>query len=687
MQSQSETEWTTHRPRILVVDEDMEVPPRLAEELSRAGYAVRAARDGQEALRLFEAEQPDLIIADLAMPAMNTLAFLAAIKVRAPQTGLLALTPDPGLASSAGALRCGAFALLVKPVDPVALDRSVMQLLAHSRLVAENRRLVQEPESRVGARGGEPPAAPRRIIAAFDAIPDPLLVVNRELEIVAANEAATALFGVPTCELIGRRCDRELAARGDMDPDCPVPTTFATGRPASATLILQAPGGGQGRRTLDVSSYPLAPATGALHEAVVHLRGVPRSERTEEGPLAPRGRTNREEMIGILGHLAAGLAHDFNNQLTIIRGCAEFLLEETPPSDPRREDAQRIVATVDRGTRLIRQLLAFSRKQDTAFRSVSLTAVVHGLLPSLRPLLGERVLLRTRTASNLWPVRADESQIEQVVLNLVVNARDAMAVPGEPHPAGTLTFELANVELDEASPLCRSLAERVPPGSYVMLAVSDTGCGMTPAVQAQVFEPFFTTKESGRGTGLGLSTVLGIVKKHYGCIGYESEPGRGSTFRVFLPRDEAREEAPAEEPALPPAAARGGDTVTALVVEDDEDIREVVRRGLERVCHRVHEASDVEEAVAVAVAAGEPIQLLVTDMVMPGGTGLGLAERLRTTFPGLKVLFISGYFDGEAAVPGAPGTLFLQKPFGLDELARKASELLEGAGTPAPRPA
>jgi CheY-like chemotaxis protein len=249
-----------------------------------------------------------------------------------------------------------------------------------------------------------------------------------------------------------------------------------------------------------------------------------------------------------------------------------------------------------------------------------------------------------------------------------------MAAGGEHPTEGRLTVEMANVELDEAS--SRSFEERVTPGPCVMLAVSDTGCGMTPEVRKQVFEPFFTTKAPGRGTGLGLSTVFGIVKQHGGQITCESGPGQGSTFRIYLPRDESEEETPPGESAAVASGLSPGEPVTVLVAEDDEDVREIVRRGLEASGCQVHAAADLEEALAVAATVGGPIHLLVTDMVMPGGSGQALAERLLLAFPALKIIFISAYFDDTLAGSEAPGGLFLQKPFSPNDLARKAREIL-----------
>ncbi len=285
-----------------------------------------------------------------------------------------------------------------------------------------------------------------------------------------------------------------------------------------------------------------------------------------------------------IGRLAGGIAHDFSNQLTVIKGCAQFLLEAMLADDPGRREVERISATVERGARLVCQLLAFARQESIQPCSQSLADLVNEMAAMFRQLLGEQVLFDVRAAQGLWRVRLDPGQIEQVIMDLVINARDAMVSPGERFPVGTLTVEIANVELDAGA--FQPTVERVAPGPYVMLVVRDTGSGMTPEVKRRIFEPFFTTKETG--TGLGLSTVFGIVKQYRGYVFGESEPGRGSTFRVYLPRAEDEEKAPAEALAVTTAPGRPREeTVTALVAEDDADVREIVRRGLKASGYRV----------------------------------------------------------------------------------------------------
>ena len=372
-----------------------------------------------------------------------------------------------------------------------------------------------------------------------------------------------------------------------------------------------------------------------------------------------------------VGQLAGGIAHDFNNLLTAILGSTELLLAATPPFDPRREDLQEIGRAAHRAAGLVRQLLAYSRKQVLQPRLVNLNAIVHEMGAMLRRVVGEQIALQLHLDPSLGDVIADPGQLEQVIANLGVNARDAM--PG----GGTLTLTTANVSgarLTTASP------EGLPLGGpLVALSVGDTGTGMDDHVLAHLFEPFFTTKELGRGTGLGLATVYGIVRQSGGQIQVASRPGEGSTFTVFLPRAEAptggSRTAAAAEPPVP------GGSETVLVVEDEDSVRHLVCRALRAKGYRVVEAAHAEAALVLAGTMPEPIHLLVSDLVMPGISGLLLAERMALSRPAMQVLFITGYAPeavdrhGELAAAGA----LLEKPFTADQLARKVREVLAAA--------
>jgi len=376
-----------------------------------------------------------------------------------------------------------------------------------------------------------------------------------------------------------------------------------------------------------------------------------------------------------VGRLAGGVAHDFNNLLTVIRGRGQMLLQRLAPDDRLRRHVELIDHTAERAAGLTKQLLAFSRKQVLQPSVLDLNAIAAGTEKMLRRLIGEDIDLVTVLDPTLGRVKADPSQVEQVILNLVVNARDAMP------QGGRLTIETQKVELDEAYARWHP---GVRPGRYVMLAVSDTGVGMDAETQARLFEPFFTTKGPGKGTGLGLATVYGIVKQSGGNIFVYSEAGRGATFKVYLPRVD--EPAEAIEPGpLPGVTPRGSETV--LLVEDEEGLRDLAREVLEGQGYTVLEARHPGEALLMSERHEGPIHLMLTDVVMPGMSGRALADRLVPTRPPMKVLYMSGYTDDAIVHHGVleQGVAFVEKPF---TPARKVREVLDtpGGRTPAASP-
>jgi PAS domain S-box-containing protein len=368
-----------------------------------------------------------------------------------------------------------------------------------------------------------------------------------------------------------------------------------------------------------------------------------------------------------IGQLAGGVAHDFNNLITIISGYAELIHGRLPAAGPLRDLVEEIIRASERGASLTRQLLAFSRKAVLAPQLLDLNAVVVDLEKLLRRALGEDISLTVALQPELGHIQADPGQIEQVLLNLAVNARDAMPAGGK------LTIETRNVELDGAYVRTHPEAR---PGSNVLLAVSDTGHGMTADIKARIFEPFFTTKEAGKGTGLGLSTVYGIVKQAGGVIDVASEVGVGSTFLVYLPRFEETETPQSPQGAVP--SPRGTETV--LLVEDEDALRALARLVLAKSGYAVLEANNGREALRVANGHPGPIALLVSDVVMPELGGRQLAERLGRQRPQMKVLFLSGYTDDAVVRHGLmqKKVNFLQKPFSATALAQKVREVLDG---------
>jgi PAS domain S-box-containing protein len=375
----------------------------------------------------------------------------------------------------------------------------------------------------------------------------------------------------------------------------------------------------------------------------------------------------QSQKMEAVGRLAGGVAHDFNNLLTAIFGYADLLAEELAPDHPGRADLNEIRTATTRAAALTRQLLAFSRQQVLQPVVLNLNDMVENIEKMLRRILGEDVELHTALAPNLANTRADPGQIEQVIMNLAVNARDAMPTGGK------LTIETANVELDAAY---AKQHQPVIPGHFVMLAVSDTGIGMDDATKARIFEPFFTTKEVGKGTGLGLATVYGIVKQSGGYVWLYSEPGKGAAFKIYLPRVDAERDAPV---AAPESVGTVAGTETVLVAEDDPLLLPLARDLLKKLGYHVLEARDSAEALAVARGHHGDIHLLVSDVVMPRGGGFQLAQQLIAERPALRVLYVSGYTDEAIVRHGllARGLNYLQKPFTPAVLARKVREVLD----------
>jgi signal transduction histidine kinase len=390
---------------------------------------------------------------------------------------------------------------------------------------------------------------------------------------------------------------------------------------------------------------------------------------------AGRALVDREEQLRqaqkmeAIGRLAGGVAHDFNNLLTAIIGYTDLVKEKLEPTDPVAHDIGEIRKAADRAAALTRQLLALSRKQFMSPEVLDLNAIVTGLLPMLPRVIGEHIETTTSLATDLRRVKADPSQMEQVVINLVLNARDAMPMGGH------LAIETLNVQLDEDRIAVERL--KLDPGPYVMLGIRDTGSGMDAQTRDRVFEPFFTTKSKGKGTGLGLPTVYGIVDQSGGAISIDTAVGRGTSLRIYLPVTSATEE-PERHETIAPSLANGG-TETLLLVEDNDAVRELAVHALRKRGYTVHEARNAEEAIEWSTTSRIKPNLLVTDVVMPGLSGPNLAARLLQENPRLKVLYMSGYTDDATAVHGAfwGGVPLLQKPFTPAQLAERVRLALD----------
>ena len=485
---------------------------------------------------------------------------------------------------------------------------------------------------------------------------DAIFIIDPAGPVLEVNGQAEEMLGRPTSEIVGRPYIDMVTPTSHDDAVAQFQRLLHSGTVHAYDIHLRHSGG---RHVCADVSASLVPVRG---EPVVLAiaRDVTERNRLER-------QLQQAQKMEAIGQLAGGIAHDFNNLLTAILGYSDLLLNALPRDDGRRQDVEEIQKAGQSAGSLTRQLLAFSRKQILQLVVLDLNALVSHMDHMVRRLIGEDITVTTLLDPELGRVRADAGQIEQIILNLSVNARDAMP------EGGILTIETANVELDEHYAQTHPGAN---PGQHVMLAVSDTGHGMDEQTQSHLFEPFFTTKESGKGTGLGLATVYGIVKQSNGSIWVYTEAGHGTTFKIYFPRVEGIAELPAI--ARSSVSAPTG-TETVLLVEDHDGLRALARRILERCGYIVLEAPNGDAALQICERHQGAIDLLLTDVVMPGMNGRALADRLSALRPGLKRLYTSGYTDNAIVHHGVltAGTAFLQKPYTPEVLARKVRDVLD----------
>ena len=495
--------------------------------------------------------------------------------------------------------------------------------------------------------------ADERLVGILTNINDGFLTVDREWELTFLNRKACDLVRRPLDELLGIALWQALPAVIGTPADAELRRALRENVPVRCKFQYEPL-----RAWFDLSAYPSGEGLAFL------LRDITENQRLEE----QLGQSQKMEAVG---RLAGGIAHDFNNLLTVINGYAEFALQELPSDLTLCDSISEILLAGRRAAELTNGLLAFSRKQVRQPAILKLNDTILGTQKMLRRLVGEDIEITTALAKDIWEVEADRSQLEQIVVNLAVNARDAMP------RGGILTVETSNIQIDA------STGERlgVPAGDYAMLAFTDNGSGMDAATQARIFEPFFTTKGPGRGTGLGLATVYGIVKQSGGAISVYSEPECGTTFKIFFPRRHGSAGAPAAESAETVVTTARGRRRTILLVEDEAKVRKLTLTMLERHGFRVLEASSGSEALALCRAENGAIDLVLSDMVMPQMSGDQLAVELRRLYPAINVLFMSGYAEHAVVSQAllAPDVHFVSKPFTAADLLSKVNQAINSS--------
>jgi two-component system cell cycle sensor histidine kinase/response regulator CckA len=492
-----------------------------------------------------------------------------------------------------------------------------------------------------------------RLRVLIEQLPAVLWTVDADLRFTSILGAGLARLGLAQNQLVGTSLSDYFENPGRIFPLIAATHRAIAGE--SRTFPLEWKDG-----SYACHIEPLRDATGEVQGAICMALDITDRKQLEE-------QFRQAQKMEAVGRLAGGIAHDFNNLLMVIQGYADLLAERLPAGNSLHRNAEQIQTAAQRASSLTRQLLAFSRKQIMELKVLSVHAVVGEMEKMLRRLIGEDIDLVTSTAPDLWLVKADRGQIEQAIMNLAVNARDAMP------DGGRLTIETFNVELD-ASTSHPTIA--LAPGKYVVLSVTDNGCGMDEKTKAHIFEPFFTTKEKGKGTGLGLATVYGVVKQSGGYIWVYSEPGHGTTFKIYLPKIE-EEITPANHGGLADSRSVPRGSGIVLLVEDEKGVRDLTREYLEMSGYKVLVAENGHTALELAALHAGPIDLLITDIVMPGINGKELADRVNAIRPGIKVLYMTGYTDQAIVHRGtlADGAVLLQKPFSLSTLASKLRDI------------
>ena len=634
---------------VWVVDDDQTALLLAQSILEKAGFVVQTFSSASDALALARATLPDIIVVDVMMPRMNGFEFCASLRALpgGASVPLLMATSLDDPDSIHRAYEAGATDFTSKPLN-WAFEIHRLRYMLRSASMARQLQL-REQETRLAKDDWE---------QTFNSIPDAVTVLGSGGMILRSNKAASALFSRTHPSLIGQNCCQLFHDHAPSSPGCPISAAQHSNRPASAEIDSPALG-----RSFEVVVSPITDPSGRVTRLVHVARDLTGRKQLEAN-------LRQAQKMEAIGTLAGGIAHDFNNLLTVIKGNAEMLLTGGPAPGSPAEEARDILQAASRGASLARQLLIFSRKggADTRRQHVDIQAAVQSLLKMLVHVLPKSVALAPRFAPDLLPAWAAPSQIEQVLMNLAINAAHAM--PG----GGVLSIEASNARLDGA--FCQD-HPKLQPGDYVVLSVSDTGCGMDKATLERIYEPFFTTKQPGQGTGLGLSVVFGIVQEHEGHITCQSQPGAGTVFRVYLPAVPA-----ASEPAAPAASAqprqpRGSGTI--LLADDEPAICSLIESYLAASGYTTLSAASGQAAFALYSTTIPRPQAVVLDLGMANGSGWDCLEELRQFDPRARVLVATGYaldsVEERALALGAAG--FLRKPFSLEALSAKLRQILQ----------
>jgi two-component system cell cycle sensor histidine kinase/response regulator CckA len=651
-----------HIPRILIVDDERLSRQLLEAILTPEAVLLLTAASGEEALAMVAQQPPDLILLDIMMPGMDGYQVAAKVKgdLATKNIPIIIVTELNGHDARMRGLNAGAEEFLTKPVDRAELCVRVRNLLGLKTYGDYHDKYSQMLEGEVGLRTADLVESERLYRSTFDAAPVGIVHVGLDGKWLRVNQRLCDLLGYSQEEL------QSIAVQELLQSEEVAGEADSLRQMAAGTLD---------RHVVDEKRYRRRDGSfvwGRVNMSV-HRDAEGQSQHfisviediTDRRILEAQVR--QANKMDAVGQLASGVAHDFNNLLTVILGFAELVTGDVAIPTQHGKDLGEIIKAAQRATGLTKQLLAFSRQQVLNAAPLDVNGLITEMAGMLRRLIGEHIEVTLALAPDLSLALADRGQLEQVVMNLMVNARDAML------GGGRVTIETTDVELENSS----FHEETIMQGRYVMLAITDTGSGMTKETRQRLFEPFFTTKETGKGTGLGLSTTYGIVKQSKGYIWVYSEPGQGTTFKVYLPR--ANRDLPVQVAGALVTPPVKGASETVLLVEDEVGVRQLSKRILDNAGYRVLQAANGDDAERLFARHADSIDLVVTDVIMPGCGGPELLRRLQVRAPALRVLYMSGYTDQSAAHKAGidRGLPFVHKPFTAAEFVRHVRDALD----------
>lgn len=665
---------------VLVVEDELSFRENVREFLEECGYIVLEAEDGQEGLEVHEKGNPDVVLLDLRMPKVDGLDVLAIIKERTPDTPIIILSGKGTAADAVEALQLGACDYLFKPIENLLMvQHAIEYALERARLIRENRayqehlqeevdkRTVELEEANQGLRESE-----EKFRILTENLKDVIFSISPIGILTDLSGSVKDFGGYDPSDGIGSHISNYIAKKSELRKALKLLKQVVIDKKSASFEFYFKPKEGR-PFPVEVTGKPLLRKNKVV-SVQCSMRDIRDRKKAEEERQKLQEQLRQAQKMEAIGTLSGGIAHDFNNLLTVIKGHAGIGLMKVPEDHEVSVDFYAIIQAAKRAENLTKQLLTFSRKQVYEPRVLDINQLITDLEKMLRRLISEDIDLRFRLAADAPLIKADPGQIEQVLMNLIVNARDAIRDQKQPSDHKQVTIETHAVVLEKSFTAKHPESKR---GRHLLLVVTDSGMGMHSGVKEKIFEPFFTTKSKHKGTGLGLSTVYGIVRQNTGIIEVFSKQGQGTTFKIYWPATRKRKKVKEEKEKTGRDTFKGNETI--LLVEDEDAVRSLTRDALERLGYKVFEASNGKKALEFLAEKSLQIDLLLTDLIMPEMNGMQLVEKVEELYPGIEVLYASGYTDDQLADAGAldESIHFIHKPYSVEALAKKVRCVLD----------